>query len=66
MKRNFLIGGSVAAILLVVLVYFYGGSQVPSGQPPLRSLTAGNVAQIKHEFNQAKTDVRLLLLLSPT
>ena len=66
MNRRYIIGALLAVILLGAFVYFYGGSQAPSGQPPLRSLTAENAADVKNEFNAAKDDVRVLLLLSPT
>jgi hypothetical protein len=66
MKRKHIIGALLAMILLAVFVYFYGGSQAPSGQSPLRSLTAQNVDDVKSEFNAAKDNVRVLLLLSPT
>ncbi len=66
MKHRYLIGAFLALVLVAALVYFYGGSQAPSGQPPLKSLTAQNVAEVKSEFNAAKDDVRVLLLLSPT
>jgi len=51
---------------VLALVYLYSGTQVPAGQPPLENLTAQNLPDIKNEFNAAKDDVRLLLLLSPT
>lgn len=66
MKRKYILGAPVAVLLLGALVYFYGGSQAPSGQPALQSLTAQNVTEVKNEFNAAKDDVRVLLLLSPT
>ena len=66
MKRKYIINGAIGAIILAVLVYCYGGSQTPSGQPPLRSLTAENLSELKNEFNAAKNDTRVLLLLSPT
>ena len=66
MKRKYIISGVLAMLLLAALVYFYGGSEVPAGQPPLLSLTAQNVAQVKDAFNAAKDDARVLLLLSPT
>jgi hypothetical protein len=47
-------------------VYFYGGSQAPSGQPPLVRLTPENISQLEAAFNAAKGDVRVLVLLSPT
>jgi hypothetical protein len=66
MKSKYLISALLTALLVGALVYFYGGSQPPAGQPLLQSLTAQNVAEIKNEFNAAKDDVRVLLLLSPT
>jgi len=66
MKQKYTIGMLVALLLLGALVYIYGGGQVPSGQPPLRSLTGQNIGEIKSEFNTSKDDVRVLLLLSPT
>jgi hypothetical protein len=60
------ITGTLVVLLVLLLVYVYGGSQAPPGQPPLRSLTAQSVGEIKREFNSARDDVRVLLLLSPT
>lgn len=66
MKSRYLISALLTVLLAGALVYFYGGSQPPAGQPALQSLTAQNVSEIKNEFNAAKDDVRVLLLLSPT
>jgi hypothetical protein len=66
MKRKYIIGGAIAAVFLAALVYFYGGSQTPTGQPPLRRLTAENLNELKKDFNAAKDETRVLLLLSPT
>jgi hypothetical protein len=66
MKRKYFINGAIGVVLLVVLVYFYGGSHTPPGQTPLRSLTAENLSELKKEFNEAKNEARVLLLLSPT
>jgi hypothetical protein len=66
MKRKYSLGALVAVLVLAALLYFYGGSQAPSGQHPLDSLTAQNVAAVKNQFNAAKHEVRVLLLLSPT
>jgi hypothetical protein len=66
MKRKYILGWLLAVLLLAALVYFYGGSQAPPGQLPLQSLTTQNAAAVKNEFNAAKDDVRMLLLLSPT
>ena len=66
MKRKHIVGAFIALVVLVALFYFYGGSKTPSGQAPLRSLTAQNIGEIRDEFNATKSDVRVLLLLSPT
>ena len=66
MKGKFIFGTLLAVILVAALFYFYGGSEAPSGQPPLERVTAQNVADIKSQFNLAKDDTRVLLLLSPT
>ena len=67
MKAWHIVGAAVAAALLIAAgLYLYGGSQTPSGQATLQNVTAQNVAEIKNDFNAAKGDVRVLLLLSPT
>lgn len=66
MKRRYIVGAVLAAVLIAALVYLYGGSQTPSGQPPLQNVTAQNVGEIKNDFNAARGEVRVLLLLSPT
>ena len=65
MWRKYAVSG-LGVILLAALAYFYDGSQVRSGQRPLRSLTAENVDEIKNEFNAANNEIRILPLLSPT
>ncbi len=66
MKRKYFIGAILVALLLAAVLYLYGGGQAPSGQPPLRNLTAQSVGEIRNEFNAAKDRPRALLLLSPT
>jgi hypothetical protein len=66
MKARFILGVILAATLVGGVVYFYGGSQVPPGQPPLQSLTAENISAVKEAFNAASGEVRVLVLLSPT
>jgi hypothetical protein len=57
-------------VLLVSLLggglYFYGGHKTPTGQAPLAYLTPQSFPGLKTAFNDAKGDVRLLVLLSPT
>ncbi len=55
-----------AALLLGVGLYFYGGHTAPPTQPALVDLTPQTLSTIESAFNEAKGDVRVLLLLSPT
>ncbi len=66
MKRKTILGGALGVIFLASLYYFNRGGEAPQGQPPVRNLTAANVGDLEHEFNAAKDQVRVLLLLSPT
>ena len=66
MKKTHIVGAILAALLIAAVLYLYGGSKTPSGQAPLQNLTAHSIADIKNDFNAAKGEVRVLLLLSPT
>ena len=66
MPRKPILFAIVVLALAGALVYYYGGSSVPSGQAPLDRLTAQNQSDIQNRFNAAQDDVRLLVCLSPT
>lgn len=66
MKRKFMFGAIPILALAGLSVYLYGGGRVPAGQPPLQDLTPANLSVMRHEFNAAKDETRVLLLLSPT
>ena len=66
MKRAYIVGAVVVALLAAAVLYLYGGGETPAGQPPMKNLSTQTVGEIKNEFNAAKDDVRVLLLLSPT
>ncbi len=56
-------------IFLVVfgtLYYFYGGHSTPQGQPPLVSLSPGDLTPIKTAFNASADSIRVVVMLSPT
>jgi len=54
MSRRKYIWASVAVIAVItILVYFYGGSQTPAGQPPLARLTTQSLPQFEEAFNAA-------------
>ena len=66
MKRRYVFGAVVAALLIAAALYLYGGGQTPAGQQRLLNITAQNVGEIRSAFNAANGDARVLLLLSPT
>lgn len=66
MKRRYIFGALFVVLVAAAIFYFYGGGQAPAGQVPLRNINPQNVTEIRNEFNSAKDDVRVLLLLSPT
>lgn len=66
MNRKTALAALVLLILVAGLLYFYAGHQAPAGQPPLATVTAQSLPGMEAAFNQAKGDVRLLVLLSPT
>ena len=65
MTRKILLAIS-AALLLGAGLYFYGGHTAPPTQAALVDLTPQTLSTIESAFNEAKDDVRLLVLLSPT
>jgi hypothetical protein len=64
-RRNIALGLAALAIF-AGLFYFYGGHQTPSGQAPLADLNTANLSELKNEFNGSHSNVRMLVLLSPT
>jgi hypothetical protein len=65
-KRRSILFGLVALAILAALFYFYGGHQAPNGQRPLADLNSASLADLKNEFNNSQSQVRVLVLLSPT
>jgi len=60
--------GLLLIIVLAVLAYWYywGSVRTAPGQPPLTSLTPGNLDEFKKAFNDTADRTRLVLLVSPT
>lgn len=62
------------AIRLLLLISILGAlagiafqePHAPRGQPPLEPITAENLPDLRSAFNDAKGQVRVILLLSPT
>jgi hypothetical protein len=64
MKYALWVVGITAAFLIVWYLWLSKGT--PPGQPPLTSLTQGNLDHFKNDFDGAGDEARLVLLLSPT
>ena len=63
------IGIVLAWLVLIgaaVLAYESLGHTTPKGQARLADLTASNLDNFEHDFNQASGSIRVLALLSPT
>jgi hypothetical protein len=61
------IGLALSALAIFAgLFYLYGGHQTPTGQAPLADLNAANLGELKNEFNGSQSNLRMLVLLSPT
>ena len=58
----------VVALLIVfgAAYYFYGGHSTPKLQPPLASVSSGDLTPLKTAFNSSATAIRIVLMLSPT
>jgi hypothetical protein len=56
--------GLLGLAMLTVAWYFLGSAITPKGQPSLTRLTNDNL--FVSQFNRAASNVRMVLLLSPT
>ena len=65
-RKGIILGFVLAAIAFLIFYYFYAGSAVPNGQPPLVRLNSSNLASLKNAFNGSENSVRLMVMLSPT
>jgi hypothetical protein len=66
MKRTWSI--VLAAFVVVVLggIYFTRTGHAPAGQPSLVEINSPALSALQAEFNRASTNLRVILLLSPT
>lgn len=67
MKKYLIICAVITIVaLLAAGWHFSHGGVAPAGQPALVSLTSINFDQLRTAFNAASSEVRVVLLLSPT
>ena len=64
MAKNKLLWGLLGLAMLTVAWYLLWSASTPKGQPPLTRLTNDNL--FVSQFNHAASNVRMVLLLSPT
>ena len=66
MKRFWAI--AILAVLVVALagLYYMRPGHPPAGQPPLIEINSQALAALQTEFNRTASNVRVILLLSPT
>lgn len=65
MKKRILLGAA-AIIAALIAAYFLLPSRTPPPQPPMETLSANNFPDFLNAFNKDTSEVRLVLLLSPT
>jgi hypothetical protein len=66
MTRKRIILVVVLLVLLGAVYYFYGGHSTPKGQPPLVSVSSGDLSPLKTAFNASASSIRVVVMLSPT
>ena len=64
MPKNKWLWGLLGLAVLAVAWYFLWSAITPKGQPPLTRLNNDNL--FVSQFNHAASNVRMVLLLSPT
>jgi hypothetical protein len=64
MAKSKWLWGLVGLVVLALAWYFLWSAITPKGQPPLTRLTNDNL--FVSQFNGAASNVRMVLLLSPT
>ena len=66
MKRKWLIGVGVIAVLVLLAAYLWGPGSAPRGQRPVVTLSEGNLVEFEKAFDAEIEVPRLVILLSPT
>jgi hypothetical protein len=66
-KRLRIVAGASIAVVMALFAYSYlTNHATPAGQPPLVQMTPQVLEQFKEDFNRARGQARLIVLLSPT
>jgi hypothetical protein len=65
-RRTFGVAGLVVLIAAVVAWHRLAPGEAPPGQPPLVTIEAAALEELRAEFNRNANETRLIVLLSPT
>ena len=65
-RRTFGVAGLVVLIAAAVAWYRFAPGEAPPGQPPLVTIDATALEELRVEFNRNANETRLIVLLSPT
>lgn len=67
MKKALLVLVAILAVVAALALWSaWQPRRTPSGQPPLESITSGNLSDFRKAFNHSPARVRMVLLFSPT
>ena len=65
-RRTFSVAGLVVLIAAAVAWYRFAPGEAPPGQPPLVTIDATALEELRVEFNRNANETRVIVLLSPT
>ena len=65
-RRTIAVVSLIAALLIAVAWYQFGGDRTPRGQPQLTNLNLRSLDRLRADFNAAADRPRMIVLLSPT
>jgi hypothetical protein len=66
MKKKLATCLAIGVLLLLAIFYFWGPSEVPTGQKPLVTLSSTNFSYFQKAFDAHADGPRVVLLVSPT
>jgi hypothetical protein len=65
-RRRWMVVGTLGVFVALVVLPRFFTHNTPSPQPPLGFIDAGSLGTLRADFNRAASEVRIIVLLSPT
>ena len=65
-RRTLGVAGLVVLCAVTVAWYRFAPGEAPAGQPPLVTIHAEALEELRADFNRYANETRLIILLSPT